>query len=84
MTFTFGKYKGRDVEKVRVLDPGYLTWAYDVIGKRLDKKLYNYIDANLEEIKAEAELAQEEYNNNLRELQEDNDDSWSVGEDAER
>jgi hypothetical protein len=65
MVFNFGKYKGKDVSKVRDLDPGYLMWAWDKIGKRLDKGLYNYIDANLEELKAEAEIAREEYLKNL-------------------
>lgn len=69
MILTFGKYKGKDVSKVRDLDPGYLMWTWDKIGKRLDKNLYNYIDTNLEELKTEAELAHEEYLKNLESLE---------------
>lgn len=79
MVFTFGKYKGKDVSKVRDLNPGYLMWAWDKIGKRLDKNLYNYIDANLEELKVEAEAEHEEYLKNLESLEKgEQDDSGDI------
>ena len=44
-SLTFGKYKGKTVEEVMTLDPGYLLWAYNNIEWfTIDKE--TYLDAH--------------------------------------
>lgn len=31
----FGKYKGQTPEKICLVDPGYLVWAYESIGEHV-------------------------------------------------
>lgn len=52
--FRFGKYKGLTYEEARKKSPSYFTWLWFDIKEKLDKPLYDYIEANIKELKEEA------------------------------
>ena len=40
----FGKYKGRTIEEVIMLDPGYILWMHDEKRATFDKKILDAAD----------------------------------------
>ena len=55
MKLKFGKYKGKTFEYVRKDSPSYFIWLWNKIKFELDKELFEYIEANLNRLKKEAE-----------------------------